>query len=36
MEHLTSATDKGKAVDVIFLDFAKAFDKVPTKKSWQR
>jgi ribonuclease P/MRP protein subunit RPP40 len=32
LELLTSAVDKGDSVDVIFLDFAKAFDKVPHKR----
>ena len=29
MEEVTSNLDKGNAVDVLYLDFAKAFDKVP-------
>ena len=29
---VTSALDDGESIDVIFLDFAKAFDKVPIKK----
>ena len=32
MEVLTSAVDLGLNVDVVFLDFAKAFDKVPHDK----
>jgi hypothetical protein len=32
LELLTSAVDAGDSVDVIFLDFAKAFDKVPHKR----
>jgi hypothetical protein len=32
METVTKAADEGKAVDVIYLDFAKAFDKVPIKR----
>jgi hypothetical protein len=32
LETLTSAVDEGDAMDVIFLDFAKAFDKVPHKR----
>ena len=29
---ITEATDKGTATDIIYLDFAKAFDKVPTEQ----
>lgn len=32
MEELTEEVDKGLAVDIIYLDFAKAFDKVPHKR----
>jgi hypothetical protein len=32
LEKVTSLVDSGEAVDVIFLDFAKAFDKVPWKR----
>jgi hypothetical protein len=32
LETLTSIVDAGEAVDVIFLDFAKAFDKVPHRR----
>ena len=32
LEKLTSEQDAGHAVDVIYLDFAKAFDKVPHKR----
>jgi hypothetical protein len=32
MEKVTKAADEGQAVDVIYLDFAKAFDKVPIKR----
>ena len=32
MEDLTEALDAGKDVDVIYLDFQKAFDKVPHKR----
>ena len=38
LEKVTAAVDDGEAVDIIFLDFAKAFDKVPVerllKKVW--
>eukprot|EP00061_Rhincodon_typus_P006536 g27274.t1 len=29
---VTKITDEGKAVDVVFVDFSKAFDKVPHGK----
>ena len=32
LERVTEAVDTGEAVDVIFLDFAKAFDKVPIQR----
>ena len=32
LEKLTAQQDQGKAVDVIYLDFAKAFDKVPHRR----
>ena len=32
MDKITEALDKGESVDVIFLDFAKAFDKVPIRR----
>ena len=44
IEHLNTLTqlvDEGHSVDVVYLDFAKAFDKVPhqrllLKRSWHR
>ena len=32
LENLTEALDAGKDVDVIYLNFQKAFDKVPHKR----
>ena len=32
LERITAEADVGKSVDVIYLDFAKAFDKVPTER----
>ena len=32
MEYLTAAKDQGYEVDVIYLDFCKAFDEVPHKR----
>ena len=32
LEKATKAVDEGKSLDVIFLDFAKAFDKVPRER----
>ena len=32
MDKITVALDKGESADVIFLDFAKAFDKVPIRR----
>ena len=36
MEFITNNLDKGDSVDVIFLDFAKAFDKVPHARLLQK
>ena len=32
MEELTEALDSNEDVDIIYLDFAKAFDKMPHKR----
>ena len=32
LEELTKLMDDGKAVDIVYLDFAKAFDKVPIRR----
>jgi hypothetical protein len=32
MDFVTEAVDKGQAVDIFYLDFSKAFDKVPHKR----
>jgi ribonuclease P/MRP protein subunit RPP40 len=32
LDSLTEARDRGKAVDIIYLDFSKAFDKVPHQR----
>jgi ribonuclease P/MRP protein subunit RPP40 len=32
MDFVTEAADKGKSVDIFYLDFSKAFDKVPHKR----
>ena len=34
-EFITKAADKGQPVDLVYQDFSKAFDRVPTKNSWQ-
>ena len=36
MEEITQALDRGEDVDVIYLDFAKAFDKVPHQRLLQK
>ena len=36
LEVLTKAVDQGESVDVVYLDFAKAFDKVPHSKLIQK
>ena len=36
MEKITQALDRGEDVDVIYLDFAKAFDKVPHQRLLQK
>ena len=32
LEYLTEALDQSRDVDIIYLDFCKAFDKVPHKR----
>jgi hypothetical protein len=32
MDFVTKAIDYGESVDIFYLDFAKAFDKVPSQK----
>ena len=32
LDKVTEAADKGKNIDIIYLDFAKAFNKVPTAR----
>ena len=29
---MTAKADSGKSIDIIYLDFVKAFDKVPTQR----
>jgi hypothetical protein len=36
MDTVTKATDEGKAVNIIYLDFAKAFDKVSHQRLWTK
>jgi ribonuclease P/MRP protein subunit RPP40 len=36
MEEITYSLDEGKPVDVIYLDFAKAFDKVPYRRLFSK
>ena len=35
LDKLSEATDKGIDTDVVYLDFAKAFDKVPRERLLQ-
>ena len=35
-DKLTKIVDQGKSVDIFYLDFAKAFDKVPQKRLVQK
>lgn len=35
-EEVTKEVDKGKAVDVVYMDFSKAFDKVPHGRLLQK
>ena len=34
LDKITEWVDQGEMVDVVFLDFAKAFDKVPHQRKW--
>ena len=36
LDFVTKNVDKGKSVDVVYLDFSKAFDKVPWNKLLQK
>ena len=36
MEYITDCIDRGDPVDIIYLDFSKAFDKVPHKRLMQK
>ncbi len=36
MDRVSKEVDSGKSVDIIFLDFSKAFDKVPHKRLIQK
>ena len=36
MEEVTEAIDRGEEIDVIYLDFTKAFDKVPHKRLFSK
>ena len=36
IDHVTKWTDQGNSVDAVFLDFAKAFDKVPHSRLCQK
>ena len=36
LDKITAAADKGEAADIVFLDFAKAFDKVPVKSCCEK
>jgi len=35
LDRVSEGVDAGKVIDVIYLDFAKAFDKVPHQRSLQ-